>query len=166
MRLAGLLDMVTWSTLLLSPLQQVMHRWCQQAPVVRFHFLGVPFVVVSDPQVIQHVLSNRDRRYAKDPYTFQQFSVLLGKGLVTSEGSLWRRQRALLTHVFRSSILHEVKDISFRAARRLVQHLNVHSVKGDVFKMAPLFRHQTLQVIGAVFGCHLLAGSLVSCACS
>jgi len=37
-------------------------------------------------------------------FTYKPFMSLLGRGLVTSDGKLWRKQRSLLSHRLRFEI--------------------------------------------------------------
>lgn len=73
--------------------------------------------------------------------------VLLGRGLVTSEGEEWRRQRTMFSHKLRVDILSEIPAITTRAVRRLSEKLDAIKSTGDVIEMAEEFRHLTLQVI-------------------
>lgn len=73
--------------------------------------------------------------------------VLLGRGLVTSEGEEWRRQRTLFSHKLRVDILSEIPAITTRAVRRLSSKLDAVKASGGVIEMAEEFRHLTLQVI-------------------
>ena len=41
-------------------------------------------------------------------FSYSPFLPILGTGLVTSEGSLWKRQRQLVMHAFRVDILDEI----------------------------------------------------------
>ena len=45
---------------------------------------------------------------------------ILGTGLVTSDGELWKKQRKALSHVFRNEILDDIIGTSMRAVERLV----------------------------------------------
>ena len=52
-------------------------------------------VVVSDPEMVKHILQTNNRNYVKS-YGYRVLKVLLGEGLLTSEGDFWRKQRKLL----------------------------------------------------------------------
>ncbi len=57
--------------------------------------------VLADPAHIRYVLQENDRNYRRTPF-HDRLKVILGEGLVTSEGELWRQQRHLLQPTFRA----------------------------------------------------------------
>ena len=73
--------------------------------------------------------------------------VLLGNGLVTAEGSSWRKQRNLLSSHLRLDILDQIPSITIRAVERLKLKLDKFKGNGSTVEMAEEFRHLTLQVI-------------------
>ena len=114
----------------------------------RFHFFGSEGVVVADPKLLKVVLSTKMSSFNKDTkWTYKPFMSLLGGGLVTSEGSEWRRQRTLLSQTLRIHILEEIPNMAFRAVQRLSIKLDEVLKTGSVIEMAEEFRHLTLQVI-------------------
>ncbi len=52
-----------------------------------------------EPEHIKHILVTNNRNYIKDPAT-RKLSLLLGNGLLTSEGDFWRRQRRISQPAF------------------------------------------------------------------
>lgn len=61
------------------------------------HIRGPKFNVamLQDLELIHQVLLNKDESFEKDAFT-RALQVLIGQGLLTSEGELWRRQRKLI----------------------------------------------------------------------
>ena len=62
--------------------------------VVFFRIGAVPCYVLFHPEDVGRVLVTEHRSFRKD-VTTRELSVVLGEGLLTSEGELWRRQRKL-----------------------------------------------------------------------
>lgn len=58
--------------------------------------------VVSDPHLIENVLAHQSRHYHKH-FALRLNSLVLGNGLLTSEGDFWLRQRRLMQPVFQKS---------------------------------------------------------------
>src|SRR5574338_637961 len=58
-----------------------------------------------NPDIVKHVLQDNQRNYVKK---YDQAKPLLGEGLVTSEGELWRRQRRLIQPAFHKQKLAEL----------------------------------------------------------
>lgn len=65
--------------------------------VFALHAVGVaaPIYVVSHPDHVKHVLVNARARYVKG-LGIERVRLLLGDGLMASEGEFWRRQRGLV----------------------------------------------------------------------
>jgi beta-ring hydroxylase len=134
---------------------EVMERWCRNyGPIVRFNFFNLNYLVIADVEVIKHVLATNLKNYKKDRASYSPFLPLLGTGLVTSEGHLWRRQRTLISGAFRVEILGEAAIIACQAAFRLIDKINrliqkqTDDIQSVTIEMGEEFRLLTLQVIG------------------
>jgi len=64
-------------------------------PVVRGRFGTLLVHLVTGPDAVRHILQENARNYDKNTDDYDLLSLALGKGLVTSEGELWRRQRRI-----------------------------------------------------------------------
>lgn len=75
--------------------------WRRYGDVVRMP-LGGPYVahVLVHPEHVKHVLQERHRDYGRAPWYNGHLKKLLGEGLLTSEGELWRHQRRLMQPAF------------------------------------------------------------------
>ena len=52
-------------------------------------------VVISNPDMVKHVMLDNNRNYVKST-AYNALKLLLGNGLLTSEGDFWRKQRKLM----------------------------------------------------------------------
>src|SRR5205085_9465465 len=67
------------------------------------HFRALPtfhWYLATHPQDVEHILYTNQNNYQKGKYFNKPVGVLLGKGLLTSEGDFWRRQRRLSQPAF------------------------------------------------------------------
>lgn len=118
-------------------------------PVVRVNIMQKELILIDDPALLKQVFQSRMQRYSKDvDFSYYPFMCLLGTGLVTAEGKLWRRQRSMVSVHFRVEILDEIVGISMKGALRLAKKLEAIRGTGDHVPLAEEFRHLTLQVIG------------------
>ncbi len=62
------------------------------------------FLLLSDPEDVRHVLVTNASGYGKSEH-YRGMKAALGRGLVTSEGALWRRQRQLVQPAFRPAAI-------------------------------------------------------------
>lgn len=126
----------------------VMERWLRGGePTLRLEIPGATYVISRDPDLIRHVLVGGADNYLKDLRSMAAFLDLLGSGLLTSDGELWRRQRAILAKAFRIEALRNVAEASIRAAGRLSAALDAQARSDQPADMGAHFRRLTLQVI-------------------
>jgi cytochrome P450 len=77
---------------------------------------GVYNYVINHPDDIKHVLLSNHRNYTKGE-GMDRVKILLGNGIMTSEGDFWRRQRRMMQPSFHrrvidrfSRLIHEVNE--------------------------------------------------------
>ncbi len=122
--------------------------WLRRGPkTLRFEIPGATYVVSADPEVVRHVLLGNADNYVKDIRSMEPFMDLLGQGLLSSDGPLWKRQRATLARAFRIDALRNVADVTRRAVDRCSETLDACTKTGEVVDIGALFRRLTLQVI-------------------
>jgi cytochrome P450 len=71
----------------------------EQGDVVSLKFAHARYFLVNDVETVHHVLVDNNRNYTKSP-NYKGLKLVLGEGLVTSEGEFWRRQRKLSQPAF------------------------------------------------------------------
>ena len=77
--------------------------WSQRAyeeEVVARRFFGRSSVLFNAPEAIRHVLVDHPEAYGRTRATLRILQPLLGEGLFTSEGPVWRHQRRILAPAF------------------------------------------------------------------
>jgi cytochrome P450 len=77
-------------------------------------------VVVSKPDYVKHILQDNNKNYHKS-YGYTIMKLLLGEGLLTSEGDFWRRQRRLAQPAFHRDRLAAFVKIMTDAGNTLLQ---------------------------------------------
>ena len=127
-----------------------MAKWVgEYGRIYKVLLFGSEAIFVADPALLKVVLQTKLNTFKKDlAWTYKPFLVILGNGLVTSDGKSWLRQRALLANHLKKDILEEIPPLAIRAVHRLTSKLDEISKKGEIIEMAEEFRHLTLQVIG------------------
>lgn len=119
------------------------------------------FVVVSHPDAIERVVRSRHDNYVKGS-AYDPVRLLMGRGLLTSEGPAWVRQRKLIQPAFRRAAIREFLPTMQRCtddmlARWQAQHAGgVLELHGETMDLAR-------RIIGlTMFGTDLGAGSSTS----
>ena len=82
-----------------DPIGYLMDAWCRYGDVVRLNIRGKTVHLVTRPEHIEHVLVHGRRTYFKG-YGYDDQKLLLGEGLITSEGELWERQHRIMQPFF------------------------------------------------------------------
>jgi cytochrome P450 len=95
--------------LLRDPLGSLTAAHAKFGDAATFRLLHLRFVSLADPAAAQHVLVRNHRNYVKSP-SYQGLRLVLGDGLVTSEGEHWRRQRKLAQPAFHRQRLAALVD--------------------------------------------------------
>lgn len=115
----------------------------EYGPVSNLPLLFEPYVLVRDPELIQQSLTQGQTVMRKDRFT-RELDRVLGKGLVTSEGELWRTQRKLVAHAFTPRRIRTYGDAMVAAAHRSLadwsdgQEIQIHRAMAEL----------TLDVVG------------------
>ena len=121
--------------------------------VVRFHLgppkVGIEFDTVFTPEDCRQVLATDNAHYDKQVPAFDEFRLIMGDGLVTSEGDQWRRDRRTVAPLFTKKRVASYVDSMVDAAERMIAGW---PDDGDV-DIERAGRHFALDVLGrAVFG--------------
>jgi cytochrome P450 len=109
-----------------DPLTLMVRLAREYGDVVRFRVGAIRIHLVTDPAGVQHVLQDNNRNYGKQTRGFQKLQLVLGQGMLTSEGEFWRRQRRIAQPGFHRDKVRRFADQMTRAAERMVQRWEVH----------------------------------------
>ena len=89
----------------------------EHGDVARFRMAGREFVLLSDPDAVREVLVTDQRSYGRG-YRYRTLKLLLGEGLLTSEGEFHLRQRRLAQPAFHRDRIARYAEAMGAAAER------------------------------------------------
>ena len=119
------------------------------APLVRGRLLHLPLVLAATPAASHEVLVTKARSFEKSPGLRVLLHDLAGRGLFTSEGALWRRQRRLMAPIFTPAALSGYAGLMHTAAARAADRLR----DGQRLDLAQETTRIAMTVVGqALFG--------------
>ncbi|HLP20224.1 MAG TPA: cytochrome P450 [Chitinophagales bacterium] len=116
--------------------------------------LTLPFtriLIAAKPEYAKHVLLENNKNYRKS-LAYDMIRVLLGNGLLTSEGDFWKKQRRLAMPAFHKQKLADLTAMMVRKAEAEVEKIKPNAESGGYFDVAPLMTNLTLEIISeAIF---------------
>src|SRR5260370_20696940 len=112
---------------LLGSLMEVSGDWLgfynrcaeEYGDVVRVHLAHVPVYLLAHPRDIETVLAANAANFTKSA-DYRALARVLGKGLLTSEGDFWKRQRSLIQPAFHRQSIQAYAAVMTCAAGRML----------------------------------------------
>ncbi|CAN4122022.1 unnamed protein product [Withania somnifera] len=115
-----------------------------------------PELVVTEPELVKEILSNRNNSYPK--MDLEGFSKkLLGDGVSSSKGEKWAKMRKLANHVFHGESLKNMIPVMIMSCETMLERWKIYEDKEiEVFEE---FRLLTSEIISrTAFGSSYLEG--------
>jgi cytochrome P450 len=76
---------------------------------------------VNDAHEVRRILTRRHGRYVKGP-GFERVKMLLGNGLIVSDGDVWRRSRTMIQPAFSRQNVHRLLSVMVQCCDRRAAH--------------------------------------------
>ncbi|WNG39939.1 cytochrome P450 [Archangium violaceum] len=105
-----------------------------------------PFYLVVHPLGVKQVLQDNAARYKKSDLTTQKFKPFLGKGLVVSEGGLWRSQRRLMGPCFTRQKLERLFPLMAQVTQEMLERWRELAARGQPLDMGEEMKRLTLGI--------------------
>jgi enediyne biosynthesis protein E7 len=116
---------------------------------------GVYNYVINHPDHIKRVLLSNHRNYTKGE-GMDRVKILLGNGIMTSEGDFWRRQRRMMQPSFHRRVIDQfsalIRNVNDRFAARWAEK----AARGEPINLSDDASELTLDIVlGSIFGSDL-----------
>ncbi len=106
-------------------------------------------------EAVYHVLVKNQKNYIKG-IGYDGLRLLIGNGLLTSEGEVWRQQRRLMQPPFTPTAVTQFAGMMVEVTRRLLDRWQPYAGQGRPLLMDAEMLYLTMSVIGrAMFGIDL-----------
>lgn len=142
----------TWRGFFGERARTSVYGWSERAFEIDYlkrHILGFRVHILLDPELIQHVLLDNAANYAKPDIVKHLLGPIIGRGLLTSDGGLWREQRKIVAASFSPAAVEAQRAMFVQAARETMAGWN----EGGQRDMAAEATRTTMMVIAlALFG--------------
>lgn len=134
-----------------DPLTLFLQSRATYGDVVKFKFGPFDYYLVNDPNVVKHVLVDNPKAYTKSR-NYLGLKVVLGEGLLISEGDHWRRQRKLAQPAFHRDKLAGFARSMSMATRDMLTRWAAEGAgnegAGDTFDVHKEMMRLTFRIVG------------------
>jgi cytochrome P450 len=100
-------------------------------------------IVTQDAEFIEHVLKTNHRNYHKSTFQTDRLGRFLGKGLLTSNGDHWLKQRRLIQPGFHMDKIHALYSIMKKTTDRFLESFPV----GDTIDVYPFMHRLAFEMV-------------------
>jgi len=107
---------------------------------------GTDIYVFNHPDHVRHVLVDHHQNYTKG-IGIERVGILLGNGIMVSEGNLWRRQRKLIQPAFHASVITAMSGHIRDATLQLRERWLRHAQSGTPVNLTQDMSDVTLQIV-------------------
>ena len=108
--------------------------------------------VIHHPDDVKRVLVSNHRNYTKG-VGLDRVKILLGKGIMTSEGELWKRQRYMMQPFFHRRVITQFADVIARSNDRFIARWERSRARGEPINLTDEMSELTLDIVlRSIFG--------------
>lgn len=140
--LYGMRNVVSFARDPLTTLRDLADRY---GDVVEINMLNVPFFLLVHPDAIEAALVKHARVMGRDNYS-ETLARVLGQGLLTSDGDVWKRQRKLMAQAFVPKRIHAYGESMVRVADAALRPLR----DGQTINLHREISRVTMEVVADV----------------
>ena len=116
--------------------------------VVRIRVAGRSILALYDPEHVHHVLGSHASNYSKRTRGYKALRALLGQGLLTAEGEVWKRERRIAQPAFHPARMVGFASTMARATADLALRWEAAAQQGQPLDLAEEMGRLTLRIAG------------------
>ena len=116
---------------------------------------GVYNYVINHPEDIKRVLLGNHRNYTKGE-GMDRVKILLGNGIMTSEGDFWRRQRRMMQPAFHRRVIDQFSALIREVNEKFAARWAEKAARGEAVNLSDDTSELTLEIVlRSIFGTDL-----------
>jgi cytochrome P450 len=129
-----------------SPLKYLVNMDKKYPGIANWKLLHLNIVLLTDPKLIRYVLQTNQKQYVKNT-AYKHLKLVLGNGLVTSEGDLWKRQRKLIQPSFHKQSIYNMFNTMLSCTNEMLDEWNNKLKHNSTIDFSDEMMAITLQII-------------------
>jgi cytochrome P450 len=130
-----------------NPLQLLLQLCSDYGDICRFRIVTTEFYLINNPDLIAHVLVDKDHHYRKSWIDKQAIGPMAEQGLLTIEGDLWKQQRRLLQPLFSQQMLQTYSQIVTDYTSEMMERWKPWVASGQTFDLSEQITNLTMRII-------------------
>src|SRR5688572_9233772 len=122
--------------------------------IYRFYSPGrrIPGWVINHPDDVKRVLVSNHKNYTKGS-GMDRVKILLGHGIMTSEGDFWKRQRYMMQPMFHRRVITEFARLIDDCTERFIAKWEAGAARGELVNVTEDMSELTLDIVlRSIFG--------------
>jgi len=111
--------------------------------------------VINHPDDVKRVLVSNHKNYTKGS-GLDRVKILLGHGIMTSEGDLWKRQRYMMQPMFHRRVITQFAELIDACNNRFITKWETQAARGELVNVTDDMSELTLEIVLlSIFGTDL-----------
>ena len=131
--------------------------FARHGDIYRFHSPArrADMWVINHPDDVKRVLVSNHKNYTKGS-GMDRVKILLGHGIMTSEGDLWKRQRYMMQPSFHRRVITEFSKLIDACNDRFIAKWEAQAARGELVNITDDMSELTLEIVLlSIFGTDL-----------
>ena len=138
-------------------IHRMTELFARHGDIYRFHSPArrAEMWVINHPDDVKRVLVSNHKNYTKGS-GLDRVKILLGHGIMTSEGDLWKRQRYMMQPMFHRRVITQFAALIDAANNRFIAKWEAQAARGELVNVTDDMSELTLEIVLlSIFGTDL-----------
>jgi cytochrome P450 len=131
-----------------NPLEFMLKMIDRYGNFVQFPIGSRMVYLVNNPQDIKHILLDNHHNYSKDTIQYNQLARVTGRGLLTSDGDYWLRQRRLAQPAFHRARIEPLDQMIGHYTGEMLNRWQMNITSGKALDIDQEMMKLTLRIVG------------------
>jgi cytochrome P450 len=138
--------------LIQGPLKYVIKHQAKYGDLFEVDSLSHKVMFASHPDIAKHLLVDNNKAYFKS-FDYEILKLVLGEGLISSDGNFWLKQRRLAQPAFHKKRLDMMFDIMRSETLQFCERLDPYQQNGSTFNINVELTKVTIDIVAkTLFG--------------